>query len=51
LPSVTPEYRELIIEKLNNLAPIPQTTSKEKILILDQSALDDWWEEIFLSTN
>jgi FecR protein len=51
LPHVTPEYRELIIEKLQNYIPIPASTSKENILILDQSALKDWWEEIYFNIN
>ncbi len=51
LSQVTPEYRELIINKLQKLIPLPATTSKENVLMLSQEALDNWWDEIYFSTN
>ena len=51
LAQVTPAYRELIIDKLNKISPMPSSCSKEKILILDSKALDDWWETIFIAVS
>ena len=46
-----PEYRELIIDKLNTISPMPISCNKEKTLILDKQALDDWWETIYISID
>lgn len=51
LPRVTPYYRELIINKLQKMVPMPSNTNKENILILDQVSLDSWWDAIYLSNN
>jgi hypothetical protein len=51
LAHVKPNYRELIIDKLNNISPMPMSCSKEKILMLDYDGLNDWWETIFISHN
>ena len=51
LSQVTPEYRELIINKLQKLIPLPATATKEDVLMLSQDALNSWWDEIYFSTN
>jgi len=51
LSKVTPFYREKIIAKLSEISPIQFAETKEKLLLLDQSALDDWWELIYISIN
>ena len=51
LSQVTPVYRELIIEKLQKLVPLPSSANKVKILFLEKEALNNWWEEIYTSTN
>jgi len=50
LNQVTPEYRELIIEKLKQIVPLPSSIAKESILFLEQSSLNIWWEQIYIST-
>ena len=49
LSQVAPEYRELIIEKLQKIVPLPSTITKENILFLDQSSLNTWWDQIYIS--
>lgn len=51
LSKVTPFYREQIITKLSEISPIKLSETREKLLLLDQSALDDWWELIYISIN
>ncbi len=49
LSYVTPEYRELIINKLQKLVPLPPSTKEEDILMLLQKPLNAWWDEIYFS--
>lgn len=47
LQKVTPTNRELIIEKLQQNFPLPDSITKIDILMLDNDALNSWWEEIY----
>ncbi len=47
LQIVTPINRELIIEKLIQYFPLPSSITKIDILMLDNAALNTWWEEIY----
>lgn len=44
---VTPTNRELILEKLQQYFPLPNSITKVDILMLDNTALNIWWEEIY----
>ncbi|MCF8241542.1 MAG: zf-HC2 domain-containing protein [Melioribacteraceae bacterium] len=43
--------REYIFERLNDLFPLSKSLSKDKILQLDRSELNGWWEEIIWMFN
>ncbi len=47
LQKVTPSNREIIIEKLQQNFPLPNSITKADILMLDNSALNTWWEDIY----
>jgi hypothetical protein len=47
LSKVSPTDRELIIDRLNKFIPMPPEISKVDILLLDEEALNIWWEEIY----
>jgi len=47
IQKVTPSNRELILEKLQKYFPLPNSISKIDILMLDNTALNTWWEEIY----
>ncbi len=51
LPQVSPEFREKIIDELSKISPLNSSLTKENILLLDQNALNNWWEEINLALN
>ncbi|MBU0472698.1 MAG: hypothetical protein KKF62_00905 [Bacteroidetes bacterium] len=51
LPQVTPYYRDIIINKLQKMVPMPSNINKENILILDQLSLESWWDAIYLANN
>ncbi len=47
LSQVDPAKRELIIDKLNTIIPLPYDVDKSKILILDKQGMTKWWDEIY----
>lgn len=47
LSQVDPAKRELIIDKLNTIIPLPYDVDKSKILILDKQGMNKWWDEIY----
>ncbi|VAX16142.1 hypothetical protein MNBD_IGNAVI01-3119 [hydrothermal vent metagenome] len=47
LSQVDPAKRELIIDKLNTIIPLPYDVDKSIILILNQQAMNKWWNEIY----
>lgn len=47
LSQVRPAKRELIIDKLNSIIPLPFGVSKSDILILNQVMMNKWWDEIY----
>ena len=47
LSKVSPAKRELIIEKLNKIIPLPYGVGKSDILILNQEMMNNWWDEIY----
>jgi len=47
LSQVIPAKRELIIDKLNTIIPLPYDVNKGKILILNKHAMNVWWDEIY----
>jgi len=47
LQKVQPANRELILEKLQQYFPLPSSITKVDILMLDNTALNTWWEEIY----
>ncbi len=47
LQKVPPANRELILEKLQGYFPLPSSISKIDILMLDNTALNTWWDEIY----
>ena len=47
LSQVEPAKRELIIDKLNTIIPLPYDVDKSKILILDKKGMNKWWDEIY----
>jgi hypothetical protein len=47
LSDVHPIYREMIINKLAKLFPLPENISSEDVLILDDNALQYWWDKIY----
>jgi len=49
LKRVTPINRELILEKLQQYSPLPNSISKVDLLMLDNTALNTWWDEIYSS--
>jgi len=51
LSQVPPIYREQIIKKLVKFVPLPSTVTKESILLLEQSSLNIWWDQIYISNH
>lgn len=51
LSIVTPKYREQIIDRLQKFIPLPTTTDKIKVLMLDDEALNIWWEEVYFAAK
>jgi len=49
LSKVTPTHRELVIEKLQHFYPLPKSITILDILMLNNDALETWWEEIYSS--
>jgi len=47
LSRVTPAKRELIIEKLQSITPLPFGVVKSDILILDREMMNKWWDKIY----
>jgi len=47
LQKVTPGNKELIITKLQKFFPLPDSITKVDILLLDDEALNTWWQEIY----
>ena len=47
LSQVAPAKRELIIDKLHSIIPLPYGVSKSDILILNQQMMNKWWDEIY----
>ncbi len=47
LSQVVPAKRELIIDKLKTIIPLPYDVNKGKILILNRHAMNVWWDEIY----
>jgi hypothetical protein len=46
LVRVAPEERGRVYDRLSELVPPPEGTSKLKIMQLDQAALDEWWLDV-----
>ena len=47
LSHVAPAKRELIIDKLQSIIPLPFGVDKSDILILNQQMMNKWWDEIY----
>jgi hypothetical protein len=47
IQKVSPSNRELIINKLQKFIPLPNPVSKVDILMLDNNALNSWWDEFY----
>ncbi len=47
LSQVAPAKRELIIDKLQSIIPLPYGVNKSNILILNQQMMNKWWDEIY----
>lgn len=47
LSHVAPAKRELIINKLQSIIPLPYGVDKSNILILNQQMMNKWWDEIY----
>lgn len=46
LSRVSPAERPSVYDRLQKLAPLPASVSREAVLRLDQPALDRWWNEL-----
>ena len=49
LARVAPADRGRVYDRLAELVPLPEGISKEMIMRLDQSALDEWWLDVQVS--
>lgn len=47
LSEVDPAQREQVINRLNEIIPLPYGVTESDILILNQKMLDKWWDKIY----